>query len=139
MPLLRGNQTKIRGEGMRKVMLLSVVVSLALLLGGCATILSGSTQKINLQAERGTTCNAVVDGQKATVPSIIDVKRENKDKIITVQECPSEQLLLHKEINPVFFVNILSGGVFGSTTDYASGSMWKYQPENVKVDCLPKP
>ena len=118
-------------------MLLSGVISLVLFLGGCATILSGDNQKINITTERSEKCNVVLDGQNIAVPAIIDVERENRDKILTVEGCPTEQTLLHKEINAVFFVNILSGGVFGSTTDYASDSMWKYQPENVKVDCNP--
>jgi hypothetical protein len=121
----------------KKVMLLSCAISLVLLLGGCATILSGKSQKINIATERSEKCNVTLDGRNIPVPAIIDVERENRDKILTVEGCPNEQTLLHKEINAVFFVNILSGGVFGSTTDYASGSMWKYQPENVKVDCNP--
>ena len=122
---------------MKRVMLLLCVVSLALFLGGCATILSGDSQKVNITTEKGAKYNVAINGQKYTVPAIIDLERKNVDKIITVEECPSEQILLHKEINPVFFVNILSGGLFGSTTDYASESMWKYQPENVKIDCVP--
>ena len=123
---------------MKKVVLLLVVLSLALFLGGCATILSGDSQKVNITTEKGAKYNVAINGQKYTVPAIIDLERKNVDKIITVEECPSEQILLHKEINPVFFVNILSGGLFGSTTDYASESMWKYQPENVKIDCVRK-
>ena len=123
---------------MKKAVLLLVVLSLALILGGCATILSGDSQKVNITTEKGEKYNVAINGQKYTVPAIIDLERKNADKIVTVDECPSEQILLHKEINPVFFVNILSGGVFGSTTDYATESMWKYQPENVKIDCVRK-
>ena len=104
-------------------------------LGGCASILSGKTQSVNVTTDTGKKYTALIDGQKHTVPSVIELTRENKDKVLTLEECPDQKVLLHKEINPVFFVNILSGGVFGSTTDYASGSMWKYQPENVNVKC----
>ena len=104
-------------------------------LSGCATILSGDKQSINITTDTGKKYSASIDGQKYTVPSIIQLKRENNDKVLTLDECPDQKTLLHKEINPVFFVNILSGGVFGSTTDYASDSMWKYQPENVNVKC----
>lgn len=104
-------------------------------LSGCATILSGDTQSINVTTETGKQYRASINGQKYNVPSVIQIKRENKDQVLTLQECPDQKTLLHKEINPVFFVNILSGGAFGSTTDFASGSMWKYQPENVNVKC----
>ena len=103
-------------------------------LSGCATVLSGSTQSINVTTETGKKYTASIDGQKYTVPSVIQLTRENKDKIMTIEECPDQKILLHKEINPVFFVNIFSGAL-GSTTDWASSSMWKYQPENVNVKC----
>ncbi len=116
-------------------MLITCMVCLVAFLGGCATILSGNTQKINVTTEPGKKYTASVDGQKFTVPAVIALTRENKDKVMTLDECPDQKVLLHKEVNPVFFVNILSGGAFGSTTDFASGSMWKYQPENVSVKC----
>jgi len=104
-------------------------------LGGCATILSGSTQKINVSTPDGKKYTADIDGHKYNVPAVIDLTREDKDKFLTLDECPDQKILLHKEVNPVFWVNILSGGVFGSTTDYASHDMWKYEPENVSVKC----
>jgi len=110
-----------------------VILSLAVL--GCATILSGKTQSINVTTDTGKKHTALINGQKYTVPAVIEITRENKDKVLILEECPDQKTLLHKEINPVFFVNILSGGVFGSTTDWASSSMWKYQPENVNVKC----
>ncbi len=41
---------------------------------------------------------------------------------------------LNKEIEPTFFVNILTGGVFGSTTDMSTKKMWKYQ-DSVTISC----
>lgn len=120
---------------MRQVLGFLSILCIMGLLGGCATILSGKTQSINVTTDAGKKYTASINGQKYTVPSVIELTRANKDKILTLDECPDQKTLLHKEINPVFFVNILSGGVFGSTTDYASDSMWKYQPENVNVKC----
>ena len=123
---------------MKKVSSFLFIVCMVCVVGflsGCATILSGDKQSINVTTEAGKKYTALINGQKYAVPSVIELTRENKDKVLTLEECPDQKTLLHKEINPVFFVNILSGGVFGSTTDYASSSMWKYQPENVNVKC----
>jgi len=117
-----------------KFMLIACMVCLVAFLGGCATILSGKTQSINVTTESGKKYTASINGQKYTVPSVIELTRENKDKVLALEECPDQKVLLHKEINPVFFVNIFSGAL-GSTTDYASDSMWKYQPEHVDVKC----
>ncbi len=106
------------------------------MLGGCATILSGEKQKINITTDDPSKkYNVRIDGQPVSAPGIVEVKRENKEKILTVDECPGQQIMLQKEVNPVFFVNILSGGVFGSTTDYATDSMWKYEPSNITIKC----
>ena len=120
---------------MEKILRLLCVVCVLGLLVGCATILSGKTQSVNVTTDTGKKYAASIDGQQYNVPAVIELTRANKDKVMTLTECPDQKTLFHKEINPVFFVNILSGGVFGSTTDYASDSMWKYQPENVNVKC----
>lgn len=66
-------------------------------------------------------------------PSIVTVKRSKKDLIVRSKNC-NDQKLLASKVNPVFFVNILSGGAFGSTTDYATDAMWKYD-DNINLNC----
>ncbi|WP_210534641.1 hypothetical protein [Thermosulfurimonas marina] len=111
-------------------------IVLAFVLSGCATILSGKTQKINVTSTGKTGVKFEIDGQTYSTPAIVTLERENKDKIIKIldPECTQKQYLLNKKINPVFFVNLLSGGVFGSTTDYVSNAMWQYD-SNVNIQC----
>ena len=111
------------------------IAAMAVLLGGCATILSGEKQKLNFTTDTGESYTVLIDGAAHTVPAIIEIERKNEDKILTVEECPDKKILLRKDINPLFFINIITGGVFGSTTDYSSGAMWQYQPDNIDVDC----
>ena len=44
------------------------------------------------------------------------------------------QTVMKKEIEGAFWVNILSGGVWGSTTDYATDKMWTYD-DSVVITC----
>lgn len=44
------------------------------------------------------------------------------------------QAVMKKEIEGAFWVNILSGGVWGSTTDYATDKMWTYD-DSVVIIC----
>lgn len=37
----------------------------------------------------------------------------------------------------MFWVNILSGGVFGSSTDYSTGAMYQYEPSTFMVSLQP--
>lgn len=117
---------------MKKTLILSSIIGASVLFTGCATILDGKTQKINLESKKNY--NVSINGQNFSAPGIISLDRSDNDAVINVNEC-NKQILLKKEVNPTFFVNILSGGAFGSTTDYSTKSMWKYDQTNVKVDC----
>lgn len=116
----------------KKSLVYSSLIGGSLLFTGCATILDGDTQSVMLNSKKPQTVQ--INGQEFSAPGVINLQRSDKDAIITVKEC-NKQVLLKKEVNPTFFVNILSGGAFGSTTDYASKSMWKYDQANVTVDC----
>ena len=119
---------------MKETLLLGITVGAIVMFSGCATILSGKTQKISINSNPSG-IKVQVDDQTLTTPAAFVVKRENKDKIIKVNEGQCKKIItLNKKVNPVFFVNILSGGVFGSTTDYSTDAMWKYD-DNVNIDC----
>ncbi len=120
---------------LRKIILMGLSgVIVSSMFTGCATILSGTTEKISVNSNPSG-IKFKLDNAEYTAPAIITVKRENKDKIIKVDNPKCKKtILLNKKINPVFFVNLLSGGVFGSTTDYLTGAMWKYD-DNVNINC----
>lgn len=107
----------------------------ALALSGCASILNEKTQQINVSSSTGGEIKGTVDGASFTGPGIVNVTRENKNKVIVAQTpgCAKETVI-EKNVDPKFFVNILSGGAFGSTTDYSTEKMWKYS-ENVVISC----
>jgi len=120
---------------MRKNVMITCAALALLSLSGCATILKGKTQKVNIATSNGEEIQATVDGKTVQVPAIVEVKRQKKELIVSTaaQNC-TPSTVVNNEIEPVFFVNILSGGVIGSTTDYASESMWKYD-ENITINC----
>ncbi len=118
---------------MKKSLILVLPLVGVMLFSGCATILDGKTQTINLTTSKPKTVD--VNGQQFSAPGVVTVQRSNKDAIVNIKEC-NKQILLQKSVNPTFFVNILSGGAFGSTTDYSSDAMWKYDQTNVNVDCI---
>ncbi|MEL6117052.1 adenosine deaminase [Photobacterium sp. SP02] len=112
-----------------------VVAGAALTAVGCSTILTDENQRINVVSSSGKKFTVEVDGIEQTAPGIITVKKENKNKTlkVTSEEC-EQQIALNKEVEPTFFVNILSGGAFGSTTDFASEKMWRYQ-DTLQINC----
>lgn len=113
-----------------------VLAALSLsLLSGCATILNEDNQMINIGSTSNHEFKGTIDGIPFKAPGIISVKRAKADKIILV-DTPScnKQTLLTSQVDTKFFINILSGGTFGSTTDYSTEKMWKYQ-DSVLVPC----
>jgi hypothetical protein len=119
---------------MKLVKLISLAAVIALT-QGCSTILTEKTSSVNLATSNGKSIDVTIDGQVFKGPGIITLAKSNEDKIIKTETegCVAETLL-QKEIEPVFFINILSGGAFGSSTDYGTKKMWKYK-DSVTVNC----
>ncbi len=112
-----------------------VVIAVAIIASGCATILNEETQSINVTSSTGEAFSFSVDGQTYEGPSIVSVKRAKADKfIVTETEGCNKQTLVPAKVDSKFWINILTGGVFGSTTDYSSEEMWAYDA-NVVVSC----
>lgn len=115
--------------------LVITLLATAVLSSGCASILNEKTQKINIATTNGETVKGTIDGVPFSAPGIATVTRENKDKVI-VTETPNcaKETALSKSVDSKFFINILSGGVFGSSTDYGTEKMWKYE-DSVTISC----
>lgn len=114
---------------------LCVLMSIVLCFSGCATIVSGSRQQINIRTSNGQEVKATITSDEGVkdvlLPTVFDAKRANRDILIDVKETNSYETsstIIRKKINPWVFGNILLwiGSLFGSTTDVASKSMWEY-------------
>jgi hypothetical protein len=102
---------------------------------GCASILNEKTQNVNIVTSTGRKTEVMVDGMPFQAPGVATFKRTKGDKIITTKDPKCNQsTVAPSTVDNVFFINILSGGVFGSTTDYGTEKMWKYQ-DTVIISC----
>jgi uncharacterized protein YceK len=121
-------------KNMKNLLSLSLVTTVVLMTG-CATILNDKTQMVNITASNGAKITASADGQAFQTPAIVGLQRSKLDKIITTSNsnCNPQTLAPHT-IDPIFFINIFSGGAWGSTTDYATEKMWKYD-NNLVINC----
>lgn len=112
-----------------------IVTASVILTSGCATIINDETQSINVRTSNNTEIEAQVGGQQVTTPASVSVKRAKDDLVVqTSNEKCSPSTSVESSVDDVFFINILSGGVFGSTTDYSSEEMWEYDSD-VVVNC----
>ncbi len=119
---------------MKKIALFSAMAA-AVLLSGCASILNEKTQKVNVSSSNGKEFAGSIDGTAFKGPGVVEMTRAKNGQVIVVetQGCVKETAV-QSNVDPKFFVNILSGGAFGSTTDFATQKMWKYA-DNVVVSC----
>ncbi len=113
----------------------ALAVTILALTSGCASIINEKTQKINVVTSSGEKAQLLIDGVPFEAPGIATVTRSKGDKVITTKnpKCNSTTLV-QSTVDNVFWINVLSGGVFGSTTDYSTEKMWKYQ-DTVTVSC----
>lgn len=119
---------------MQKLVLSAAMVSVALL-SGCASILNEKTQQVNVSSSTGKDIKGTVDGIPFTAPGIVSLQRQKASKIFNVDTAGcAKQTSVENTVDPKFFINLLSGGTFGSSTDYSTEKMWKYA-DNVVISC----
>lgn len=116
--------------------LLCIVVFMT---GGCATMIGGSTQLLIV--------NSNVDGAEVRLndillgvtPLTLDVKRGQTGVLkVTADGYKPYSVALNKKVSSLFFVNLLSGGAFGSSTDYSTGAMYEYEPSTFMITLQPE-
>lgn len=107
----------------------------AFFMTSCATILNDDTQTINLVTSNNVKTKVTIDGMPYEAPGIIQVKRQDKDLIVQAQnkKCVQQMVVKH-EVDNKFWINILSGGTFGSSTDYSTEKMWTYD-NTITINC----
>ena len=105
---------------------------------GCATIFSGSTQDFTVTA---TVVGAEVflnDQLLGSTPLTVKIKRGQTGTIRVVEDgYETWEVPLEKEINGVVWLNVMSLSSFGSSTDYATGAWYRYEPSSYFVGLQP--
>lgn len=115
-----------------KMLLAAGIVAL---LSGCASIVTDRNATINLATSNGQTTKVTIDGQEYTAPGVISVLKNGESKmVIAKNEKCTPQTLVEKKVELAFWGNIITGGLFGSTTDYSTDKMWTYS-DTVIINC----
>ncbi len=112
-----------------------IALAAAIALGGCASILNEKTQKINVTTSTGATIKGTVNGTPFSAPGIVDLTRSKADAVF-VTDAPgcNPQTVEPSSVDSKFWINILLGGALGSSTDYSTEKMWKYN-DHVVISC----
>jgi hypothetical protein len=117
---------------------IALVLASTAFVSGCSTIVNGSRQSITVDSNvKGAEVliNQVVVGQ---TPFVGQAPRGPAPQItVRKQGYESKTVVADTGFEPIFWGNIIIGGVIGSTTDAASGSMYKYSPAALNIELKP--
>ena len=123
----------------------SKMITLLVVLPGCATLSHGTTQQISIATDPpGASCTLTRQGLGvATVdptPGIALVERGESDLLATCSKPgykPAHQSL-QSDVSVMTFGNALFGGVIGSFIDRSNGARYVY-PDAVSLVLMPNP
>ena len=120
---------------MRKIILLSAL-TLLILLSGCATIVSGSKQKVTFTSTPAKAKVFVNDVEIGVTPFEAKLKRSVKKhnvKIVLDGYKPYETVLTRK-FNGWYIGNIALGGLIGIVVDISTGAVYRISDKEVNVN-----
>lgn len=117
----------------------STFIFMLLLVSGCASIVDGKQQQMTFNSNpQGA--NVIFNGLPIGVtPVTTSVQRGNMPVVIRFVKdgYKDYEVSATTGLNNWFWGNIISGGVYGSTTDYITGAMNKFEPGNYMVTLTP--
>jgi hypothetical protein len=103
-------------------------------LTGCATIFDGDTQLLTFDSVP-TGAEVYIDGVLLGVtPMSASVKRKKGATLTMKKEGYVDRVMpMATTMNMTFLGNLVTGGLFGTTTDSATGAINKYEPGQFMV------
>lgn len=149
-----------------KTMINGLMIGLIIMLGGCASLVSGTTQAVSFQSvpddvtvtlitrspedqywgEKGRKHDPTIDpdgmmgGSRILGKTPFTAQLERSAKRFVVFSKPgyrSAARQLTTGTTGAFWGNILSGGLAGSSTDTVSGAIYEYEPSHYLVTLTP--
>lgn len=118
-----------------KTLKVIAVLLCPLVLVGCATITTGTNQKIPINSNPAGANVSISSGYQGITPCIADLRR-NQDHTITLTKAgyDSAVIVLRKGMCGSTAGNLVIGGVIGLGVDAISGAMFKLEPGEVNVN-----
>jgi hypothetical protein len=114
---------------------ISVVLIVFLLIQtGCASIVSGRSQDVNIRTNPPGAEIYINDVSRGATPLMANLKRKQRHSVRFVKEGYVEETrTTGKGFNWWFAGNILFGGIIGIIIDFATGAVYKVSPEDLNV------
>ncbi len=120
-------------------MKISVLIPLLVMLTGCSTIMSGTTQQVSVNSNiQGA--DVTIDGVSLGRTPVMNARIKRKDSsfmMVKKEGYKDAQQVLNTRLDNWFWGNFIIGGFLGSTTDMASGTTHLLDPNTLFVQMEP--
>jgi hypothetical protein len=120
-----------KGVSKMKKLVLCTVLAVLLLTQGCCSIFTGDPQTIGVDS-KPEGAKVQIGPYKGTTPYQVSVPRGKNYVIQASYGGKNQTLALNKQIEPVYWVNILFWP--GLIIDLATGAMFEYDPTHYEFD-----
>jgi hypothetical protein len=121
---------------MKKVLSISFSMSVIFSTTSCATIFTGTKDKITFTSTPEGAKVIHKGVEKCVTPCTAEISRGLSKQLVSIEKegYASKEVKLEKTFNPVTLLNILLGGAIGAGIDAATGSLTKYSQKNYSVE-----
>ena len=116
-----------------------LAMSLVLASSGCATVIHGTTQKVEIVTKPpGATARVLPEGTVVTTPGSVVVPRKKAHTVrVELAGYCSETIYLDRLTSGAVHGNLLLGGIIGLSVDVSDGAAFVLVPETVDVTLRP--
>lgn len=106
---------------------------------GCATLTGGASQEVSFHSNPEGATVSLDDREIGKTPLKINLSSKKAGQSLSFEKPGHKKLTMKMgtETNPMFWGNIIFGGLVGSTTDGLSGAIYQYSPDQYMVTLEP--
>lgn len=123
---------------MKNIVCTAIVGAMALGLGGCATVMNGTSQPVEFQSDPTDARVELISGLGCQTPCRYELKRGNDNRASFTREgYQPVSVYIQSRTGAGTFGNVLAGGIIGGVVDGANGASNHLYPDPVYVRMVP--
>ena len=123
---------------MTRTLLWILACSLGLMSEGCASIITKGVTKLSFDSNPSGAIVRIDGKEVGTTPLAVNVSKKASGTVVFSKDGYKPAITqLEKSFNLFFLGNFILGGLFGSTTDVATGAVFEYQPKHYFATLAP--
>ena len=125
---------KVNKQMQKRIVSIVIIVS-TLLMTGCATIFTGTSDDIYINSNPSG-AEIMIGGLKVgKTPATLTIKRpgfNDKEVVLKLDGYERRTFILKKSFNSIAILNL--AGILGWAVDFATGAIYKYEPKSYEID-----